>query len=371
MPEPLKNRFGADIPRSIARMIRPVMPEFRAESFISDALDGYEPLNLMERGLYIATALRRHLPNAFPDAIAILLASLGPKLERCEGFGMAPFLYLPHVLFVREYGIGHFEESMRAQYELTQRFSAEFSIRRFLEESPKETLERLRLWATDLSPHVRRLVSEGTRPRLPWAQRLRALQDDPRPVLELLELLKDDPELYVRRSVANNLNDIGKDHPALLVRTVRRWQKNATPERRWLISHALRSALRRSDGSALVLGGFGEKPRIAVRKARVAPNEILKGGAVTVSFELVNTTDRPQRLLICLSVHFRKARGGTAPKIFKLRAADLPPRQTLELQRRISLADMTTRKHYPGVHKIDLLLNGRRRYLGQFTIQRP
>ena len=136
---------------------------------------------------------------------------------------MDVFIYLPHVFFVAKFGVGHFEASMRAQYELTQRFTAEYSIRGFLERYPERTLARLREWAGDANAHVRRLVSEGTRPRLPWAPRLRAFQDDPQPVLELLELLKDDPELYVRRSVANNLNDIGKDNPTALIDTCRHW----------------------------------------------------------------------------------------------------------------------------------------------------
>lgn len=215
MAEPLKNHFGPEIPKRIAGMISAVFPRFDAQAFLDEAFKGYEDLHLTPRGWQIARALRRHLPDDFAAAADILIASLGPKLDRTEGLGMAPFLYLPHVLFVAEYGLDHFELSMRAQYELTQRFTAEFGIRPFLVRYPEQTLARLTAWTGDPSVHVRRLVSEGTRPRLPWAPRLRAFQANPRPVLALLERLKDDPELYVCRSVANNLNDIGKDHPAL------------------------------------------------------------------------------------------------------------------------------------------------------------
>ncbi len=151
-------------------------------------------------------------PN-IPQAVDVLLASASQPHEHRASGGMAAFLYMPHLFFVARHGLDHFEDSMRAQHALTQLFTAEYSIRAFLEKHPEATLARLREWTADPSHHVRRLVSEGTRPRLPWAPRLRAFQKDPRPVLELLELLKDDPELYVRRSVANNLNDIGKDHP--------------------------------------------------------------------------------------------------------------------------------------------------------------
>src|SRR5918999_792307 len=235
MAEPLKNSYGPEVPRRIGAMIAAVDTAFPVDAFLADALEGYEELELTPRARHIADALGRHLPQDYERAVEILVASLGPKLDSPELTGMDVFLYMPHVFFVAERGGDHFEASMRAQYELTQRFSAEFSIRVFLERYPEATLARLRELALDPSAHVRRLVSEGTRPRLPWTPRLRAFQDDPRPVLELLELLRDDPELYVRRSVANNLNDIGKDHPDLLLDTARAWLMDATEERRGLI----------------------------------------------------------------------------------------------------------------------------------------
>ena len=166
---------------------------------------------------------------------------------------------MPHCFFVAEYGLDHFEPSMQAHYQLTQRFTAEFSIRPFLIKHTEATLARLRQWARDPNEHVRRLVSEGTRPRLPWASRLPAFQADPAPVLALLELLKDDPALYVRRSVANNLNDIGKDHPRVLMQTAQRWMRDATPERAWVVRHALRWAVKQGDPAALKVLGFGKK----------------------------------------------------------------------------------------------------------------
>lgn len=252
-------------------MISRAFPAFDQDSFLSESLDGYEDLELLPRGWKIAHALRRHLPSDYVVAAEVLVESLGRKLGKTADFGMQPFLYLPHVFLVSAYGLDHFEVSLRAQYELTQRFSAEFSIRPFLERYPEATMARLKTWARDPSPHVRRLVSEGTRPRLPWAPRLREFQKDPRPVLALLELLKDDAELYVRRSVANNLNDIGKDHPELLVETARRWMSDASDERRWLVGHALRSAVKRGEPGALAVMGFGEEAKVSVGGPDIAP----------------------------------------------------------------------------------------------------
>lgn len=369
MAEPLKNHFGAEIPRTIAEMIVAVYPAFPKAQFLRTTLKGYDALELMPRGRQIARFLRQHLPNSYEQAIAILLASLGPVLPQQKGDGgMAPFLYMPYTMFVEEYGLDHFELSMRAQYELTQRFTAEFSIRPFLERHREATLARLTQWATDPSPDVRRLVSEGTRPRLPWAPHLRDFQADPQPVLALLDLLKDDPDLYVRRSVANNLNDIGKDHPALLAETAKRWMRNATEERRWLIQHALRSAVKRGEPGALHVLGAGHPAQVIVRQKSITPSRARVGQSVTVAFDLRNAQSKPQRVMVDFRIHFVKANGSTAPKVFKLKLLELPPRERISLKKTVSLAPMTTRTHYPGRHRVDILLNGRAKPLGAFEL---
>ncbi len=349
-------------------MISRTFHAFDQDAFLEDALDGYASLELMPRGWKIAHALHRHLPEDYEAAVAVLIASIGPKLDRTEDFGMASFLYLPHTCFVAKYGLDHFEISMRAQYELTQRFSAEFSIRPFLERHPEATLARLRTWASDPSPHVRRLVSEGTRPRLPWAPRLREFQKDPRPVLALLELLKDDQELYVRRSVANNLNDVGKDHPLLLVETARRWMMDATDERRWLVRHALRSAVKRGEPGALAAMGFGEDAKVSIGGAKITPDRVVRGGSVTIAFDMTSADTQQRRVLVDFRIHFVKANGKSSPKVFKLKIVSLKPRETVRLSKTISLAEMTTRKHYPGTHQVDVVINGSGRVLGKFEL---
>lgn len=368
MAEALKNQFGIEIPGKIAGMIASVYPEFEQEAFIKAALVGYEALELMPRGRRLAQTLRQYLPSNYSEAIEILIASLGPKLGKTESNGMAPFLYLPHVCFVGQYGLGHFTDSMRAQYELTQRFSAEFSIRPFLAQHTAATLACLQAWATDPSPHVRRLVSEGTRPRLPWAPRLRNFQKDPGPVLALLESLKDDPEIYVRRSVANNLNDIGKDHPSLLLETARRWLNQATPERSWLVKHALRSAIKGAEPAALAILGFGDRAEVSLSDINITPANPKIGGKVKIAFQLTSTASRCQRLLVDSRIHFIKANGRAQPKVFKLKTLNLVANEVIELEKTISLAEMTTRKHYPGKHTVDLMLNGHYVPLGSFEL---
>jgi len=312
--------------------------------------------------------LRAFLPQDYGHAVTILLNSLDQAHGRDPNLSLASFLYLPHTLFVAEYGLAHFEISMRAQHALTQRFTAEFSIRPFLEQHPDATLRQLRAWASDPSAHVRRLVSEGTRPRLPWAPRLRQFQADPGPVLALLELLKDDPALYVRRSVANNLNDIGKDHPHLLAKTAQAWLEDASVERAWIVGHALRSAVKRGDRAAFKLLGFGSQAKVSVGDIKITPEAADMGTSVSIAFEVTNTQTKAQTLLIDLAVYYVKAKGQSQAKVFKLKQLELAAGQKVCLKKTLSLAEMSTRKHYPGVHRVDVILNGRAQPLGAFEL---
>jgi len=370
MAEPLVAQYGPDVPQAIARMVAAVHRRFDTDAFLHDALSGYEALALMPRGKHIARALQRHLPQDYAQALPILLASAEQPHGRDPNLSLASFLYLPHTAFVAEFGLGHFELSMQAQHALTQRFSAEFSIRPFLQQHPEATLERLMAWTQDESEHVRRLVSEGSRPRLPWASRLPAFQRDPAPVLALLEQLKDDPALYVRRSVANNLNDIGKDHPALLAHTAQAWLQGATPDRRWIVQHALRTAVKRGEAGALAALGFGASADVTIGQANIAPQRAVVGGTLAVAFDVTNTTAQPQQVLVDFAVHYVKANGQTRAKVFKLKTLDLAPHETQRVGKQISLAEMTTRKHYPGQHRVDAILNGRAQALGSFELLR-
>lgn len=245
---PLKSLLGEQAITALVRNLRLVEPSFPMDTFRAAALAGLEPLGIMARGEHIGEALWRALDRPFQEAAAVLLASLTPPLEQTTDNGLAGFFYLPHGALVASHGLHEkdnagrdpFDAAMHALYELTRRFSSEFSIRPFLVEHTERTLATLAGWLTDPDPHVRRLCSEGTRPRLPWGKRLKRFVADPRPCLPLLEALRDDPAPYVRRSVANHLGDIGKDHQDLLLDLCEEWLEGASTERKALIRHALR-----------------------------------------------------------------------------------------------------------------------------------
>lgn len=369
MAEPLINNYGPEIPRQIAAQLKAIASDFQDQAFVNAALTGYENLSLMQRGQHLAKTLHTFLPQDYEEATALLVASMGPRLERDMGNGIAPFVYLPHSFYIANYGLNHFEASMQAIEQLTKRFTSEFCIRPFLEKHTQATLERLYLWASDDCHYVRRLASEGPRPRLPWASHLLVFKENPLPVLELLEKLKDDPELYVRRSVANNLNDIGKDHPELLLATTASWLKGADSNRQWLIRHALRSLIKQSHPEALEQLGYGQAPQVEIAQVSFTPEAIKLGETVELSFELLNKSKEAQKLLIDFCVYFVKANGANKGKVFKLKTLTLAGNSSELIKKKISFAKINTRKHYPGEHKVELLINGKSYPLGSFTVK--
>ncbi len=257
---PLKMLLDSKLVSLIGQSLGEVVPEFDRTTFERNATVGLDDLELKERASYIAQAMREQLPFNFDDAAPLLIQSFGPPLTATEGNGLAVFFYMPHAHLIAEHGLDCFQSSMTANYEITQRFTAEFSIRPFLIKYRTKCLTLLKKWSKDANPHVRRLVSEGTRPRLPWAMRLPEFQQDPKHTLPLLEALKDDSELYVRRSVANHLGDIAKDHPDIAFDLCEQWLdeiKNSDEEksenRRWVIRHALRHPAKKESKRATQL----------------------------------------------------------------------------------------------------------------------
>jgi 3-methyladenine DNA glycosylase AlkC len=365
----LKQFFSPALVRRLAGDIARVHRRFPVDRFVAQASKGLGRLELLDRGRHIARALAAHLPPAYPEAVSILLRSLGPEHASDEllGAGLAPFFYYPHTVFVAERGLDHFDLSMQANYELTKRFSAEASIRPYLHQDPERTLAVLRGWTRDPNPHVRRLCSEGTRARLPWAMRVRWLDDHPERVLDLLEGLKDDPSTMVRRSVANNLNDLGKLRPELLADTAAAWLADAPPERRALVEHALRGAVKRGDPRALRLLGYGGRAKVSIEAVHFLPARVRIGGRVAMTFTLRSRSREAQAVLVDVAVHFVKARG-TAAKVFKVGRFDLPPRGTLDLAASFSLAVHTTRVPRPGRHRVEVLLNGAAHDAGAFQV---
>lgn len=358
MADALKEFYNARVIGGIAEDLQRAWPPFPAEEFRRAALSGLGPLSLLQRAEHIRDALRAALPEPFPEAARLLVAALGPAHASSESFGMEPFRYLPHASFIARYGLGHLEESLAALQEITTRFTAEWPIRAFLLHHYETTYTRLLEWTAHPNVHVRRLCSEGTRPRLPWATRLERFLRHPSPVLALLERLKDDPERYVQRSVANNLNDIAKDHPALVLATCARWLPEAPEGRAWIVRHALRSLVKQGNKEALALLGSAAAPAVVIQNATATPSPARIGGKLVLSCRLASTSDTSQALTVDYVVQYVKASGKTSPKVFKWKQLTLAPGEVQALSTTLSLRQMTTRTHYPGRHEVALQVNG-------------
>ena len=358
MAEPLKNHFGPDVALKVGDMIGAVAPTFDHSRFKEFVLDGYEELELTPRARHIAAALEETLPDDSGEAMGLIISALGPEIEGEELTGMDSFVYLPFVYYVANNGLDHFEIAMQAQYELTKRFTAEFSIRSYLDAFPERTLSILTDWAQDDNVHVRRLVSEGTRPRLPWAPRLPSFQSDPEPVIELLEILKDDPAEYVRRSVANNLNDISKDHPDRVVDLAASWWSDGDDKRRRMLRHGLRTLVKAGHPGALGVLGYGADSPVAVASVRIEPPHLEIGESVRITVDLENQSDQTGHALVDLVVHFVKANGTTSPKVFKGGERTINSGESATISKSISMAQFSTRTNYPGTHQVEVQLNG-------------
>lgn len=354
-----KDYYDRAMAERLARDLTAVYPPFPATDFINQITPLLPPLELKARVAVFTKALRQHLPDDYPQAIEILLALLGPELTFEQGMFNDSWFLMPIAHFVELYGLdeAHFETSMRAMYAITKRHTAEFAIRPYLQKYPKRTLAVLEEWTNDPSPHVRRLVSEGTRPRLPWASQLPQFIHDPTPTLALLEKLKDDPALYVRKSVANHLNDITKDHPQRVIETCARWMANASTERAWIVRHALRTLIKAGDPNALAVLGYAP-PQLTLTTLTVTPAVLMLGDSLTIRVTLQSRSDQPQELLIDYRLHFMKANGTTKPKVFKWTTRQLAPGESLTLERQHPVRPVTTRKYYPGRQMVDVQVNG-------------
>ncbi len=345
----LKHLFNTERLRHIARETAAVYPAFDSRAFLAACAEGHDDLSLMQRLRRVAESLHATLPQDFAQALVVLRA-LAPRLDNA-------FVTMVLPDYVALYGTGHFAAAMDALKFFTRFGSSEFAVRVFLQQDLQRSLKQMEKWSRDPDAHVRRLASEGCRPRLPWSFRIRALVDDPSPVLLILENLKADPSPYVRKSVANHLNDITKDHPAWVLDLLERWPRD-DPHTAWIVRHSLRTLVKKGDRRALALLGAGHKAEVRLHDLSVAPAVLRLGESLTLSFVLASTSRQPQRLVVDYAVHYVKKAGGTSAKVFKLKTIELAAGARVALARRQSIRDFTTRVHYAGTHAVDVLVNG-------------
>lgn len=345
----LKEMFNEVRFRRMAEDVAAVHAGFDSKKFLALTLPGLEPLNLLQRMRHMTMALHATLPSDYVKALKVLEKVAG-RTER--GFTS---LVLPD--FVSVYGLDHFEASMEALKFFTPLGSSEFGIRPFLKKDLKRTLKVMTGWAKDPDEHVRRLASEGCRPRLPWSFRLDAVVRDPSLTLPILERLKADSSLYVRKSVANHLNDITKDHPDWVLERIGEWPLEHE-HTAWIVKRALRTLIKRGDRRALAVIGAGEQAEVEVVDFDLTPAQVKLGGRITMSLHLRSKAQSSQRLVIDYAIHYVKKSGGTSAKVFKWKECTLEPGGSLTLTKSQRLVDFTTRVHHAGRHAVEVMVNG-------------
>ena len=364
MAEAFKNLINPATVAAMAHHLGRVSAHFDHDAFVARALPDLDGLEFKACAMQLADALEQALPADFSLASQALVAALGPPGQgdelselRTGEQGLAGWALWPMGEFVARRGLAEPERGLQTLHALTQRFSAEFAIRPFILAHPQLSFETLARWVHDPSAHVRRLVSEGSRPRLPWGLQLKPLIADPSPTLPLLEALQDDPSAYVRRSVANHLNDIAKDHPARVAEWLQRHLPDASDARRALLRHASRTLIKQGDAAVLTAWGLGAALHGRAHLT-LAPARIRLGEAVNLQLTLASTAPQSQALVLDYVIHHVKASGATSPKVFKGWKLDLAAGEQRVLAKRHAVRPITTRVYHPGWHRVELQANG-------------
>ena len=373
MPEPFKNLFNAQLITAMAHHFKRVWQPFKKDAFITQAIRGLDALELKQRSSQITRAMECCLPSTFSESAPILVRSLHPADDEdisnqgMDERGIRGWATMPMCEFVGLHGLEEFELGLSVQRELTKRGSAEFGVRHFILKDQAAALATLTRWAKDPNYHVRRLASEGSRPRLPWAMRLPTLIGNPAPLFPLLNLLKDDPTEYVRRSVANALNDIAKDHPDDVAAIATTWLEDASRERHKLVRHACRTLIKQGHEKALTAFGYHKPEHLQVQLALLTP-VVQFGDALQFTLDLRSEATVAQALVVDYIIHHRKANGKTSPKVFKWKTVTVEPGGSHSAHRRHSIKLITTRTYYPGTHRLEVVVNGESQDAADFEL---
>ena len=357
MAELFKNIYNKKFINDYSSILTKCINNFDAISF-SKAIftPKWEQLELKERMRHITYALNSHIKGGFKNQVNVLLKSIAEMNSIGRKETSIEFMFLPD--FIEVYGLQEYKVSIEALEIFTQYSTSEFAIRPFIEEYPKQTITQLIKWSQHENHHVRRLSTEGSRPKLPWASSLRRFIENPEPVLPILQNLKDDESEYVRKSVANHLNDISKSQPELALELAKDWFKGSK-NMRWVVKHGLRTLLKQGDKRALTIFGFDDAKGLNIKGLTLKESEIYIGGDLYFSFEVKNTSNKERNIRLEYKIAYVKANGSTSRKVFQISEFVLNGSKSKKFKKKQRFTDFSTRKHYPGEHTIIIVVNGK------------
>lgn len=367
MAEPFKNMYNEQFFDRFTNDLKVVIPDLDARAFVSQVMDNeWENRELKQRCSHITTVLKQFLPSDYKEAIAKILQLLD-YVEKTypdtsviddEKFGLT--LEYGSILdnYIEQYGLDHYETSIQAIEKITQFTSCEFVTHPFILKYPDRMMAQMLLWSKHKHWGVRRLASEGCRPRLPWAMALPNLKKDPTPILPILENLKNDPARFVRLSVANNLNDIAKDNPQTVIDVVKKW-RGQSKEVDWIIKHGCRTLLKQGNTEMMALFGFGCDPKsIQIEKFNLSTPKVKVGDALEFTFNLLNNNNKKSNLRLEYAIYYQKANGTLTKKVHKISEKEYPANSVTPITRKHSFKVVTTRKFHLGLHQVAVIING-------------
>jgi 3-methyladenine DNA glycosylase AlkC len=348
--EPLKELFNKVFYTHLAEELTKADKTFKGSKFINELTKDIEPLSLNQRLRKTSIVLKTHLPDNYKSAIEILMKVI-PNTK-------SGYTNLVFPDYVGLFGHDDFKTSMQALKFFTQFGSSEFAIREFLKRDFEKTIKIMELWANDKNYHVRRLASEGSRPRLPWSFKLDTVIINPKSTNLILNTLNSDTELYVKKSVANHLNDIAKDNTSHMLELISTWHKN-NQHTAWILKHASRNLIKKGNLDSLQFFSFEKEPKISIENFRILNPKLKLGDSLHFEFNLSSKKINDQKLVIDYSIHYQKKSGSLSKKVFKLKEIVLKPKEKISVSKKQLFKDFTTRKHYPGTHYLELQINGK------------
>ncbi|WP_064966749.1 DNA alkylation repair protein [Tenacibaculum ovolyticum] len=357
MAELFKNIYNQKFFDSFVNTLIQVKSDFDKKSFLKCIYDNkWENRELKQRMRHISIVLKNHLSENFDENIDTILRLIHQLEKNGIKENSIEFMFLPD--FIELYGLENYTKSIETFEQITQFTSCEFAVRPFIIKYEVEMIKQMYIWSKHKHTMVRRLATEGCRPRLPWAMAIPSLKNNPAPIIPILERLKDDKSESVRRSVANNLNDISKDNPNMVIRLVKSWQ-GKTAEVDWVIKHACRTLLKQGDLDVLKLFGFGSVEKIKINNLEIITPKVKIGTFLEFTFELKNTNSSPSKVRLEYGLYYQKANGSLSKKVFKISEKEYLKNSSTIINRKQSFKVITTRKFHLGKHQLSIIINGK------------
>jgi 3-methyladenine DNA glycosylase AlkC len=362
----LKDIYSPDFYNKFGVIAEHEIPGFNKKEFLSLIFDdSWQQKELKQRMKHTSLVLNSFLPMDYAESTDIICNIIKRLQKEKITESSLEFMFFPD--YIESYGINHFETSVKAIEFVTQFTSCEFAVRPFILKYEKDMIAQMIHWSAHQNFHVRRLASEGSRPRLPWAIALPQFKKNPIAILPILENLKNDSSEYVRRSVANGLNDISKDNPEMVLEIAGKW-KGKTETTDALLKHGCRTLLKQGENRVMDLFGFSENESVVLSDFQLVTPVVKIGDPVIFSFGVANNGKHTSSVRLEYAIYYLRQNGSLSKKVFKISERNLNPKEKIEIVRKQSFRVITTRKFYPGRHKLSIIINGRERNFAEFEL---